>query len=79
MRTLDRLLAQRHSSPRTVSAYRDGIRLMIQFACSQTGKQPSQLDFADLDGPVGIGPAWSADYLNRTRLLKSQLALVVKE
>ncbi|MGK2961629.1 MAG: site-specific integrase [Gemmatimonadaceae bacterium] len=48
----DRLAAQRHASGRTVAAYRDGIRLLIRFACSQTGKQPCQLDFADLDGPM---------------------------
>ena len=48
----DRLAAQRHASGRTVAAYRDSIRLLIGFVCSQTGKQPSQLDFADLDGPM---------------------------
>ena len=46
----DRLAAQRHASGRTVASYRDSIRLLIGFVCSQTGKQPCQLDLADLDG-----------------------------
>ena len=48
----DRLAAQRHASGRTVLAYRDSLRLLIGFVCSQTGKQPCQLDLADLDGPT---------------------------
>jgi len=48
----DRLAAQRHASARTVAAYRDSLRLLIGFVCSQTGKQPCQLDLADLDGPI---------------------------
>jgi len=45
----DRLISQRHASPNTVAAYRDAWRLLLQFAQSRTGKQPSQLDIADLD------------------------------
>ena len=48
----DRLAAQRHASGQTVLAYRDSLRLLIGFVCSRTGKQPSQLDLADLDGPM---------------------------
>jgi site-specific recombinase XerD len=35
-----------------VLAYRDSLRLLLGFVCNQTGKQPSRLDFADLDGPI---------------------------
>ncbi len=48
----DRLLTQRNASPRTVAAYRDTMRLLLSFAQRQTGKQASQLDFADLDAPL---------------------------
>jgi site-specific recombinase XerD len=48
----ERLETQRHASARTVLAYRDSLRLLIGFVCSQTGKQPCRLDFADLDGPM---------------------------
>jgi site-specific recombinase XerC len=44
-----RLIAQRDASPRTVAAYRDTWRLLLGFASEQTGKQPCQLDIADLD------------------------------
>ena len=40
---------QRHASPHTVAAYRDTFRLLLAYAHTQTGKQPSQLDLADLD------------------------------
>jgi integrase/recombinase XerD len=46
-----RLVQQRHASPETVAAYRDAIRLLLSYACHQTGKQPSQLEFDDLDAP----------------------------
>ena len=48
----DRLLTQRNASPRTVAAYRDTLRLLLRFAHQQTGKQPSRLDFADLDATL---------------------------
>jgi len=47
-----RLIAQRDASPRTVAAYRDTWRLLLGFASEQTGKQPCQLDIADLDAPL---------------------------
>jgi site-specific recombinase XerD len=46
---VDRLAKQRHASPRTVIAYRDTFRLLLCFLQQRTGKQPSQLDFEDLD------------------------------
>jgi integrase len=48
----DRLLAQRGASPNTVAAYRDSFRLLLAFATERTGKQPCQLDIADLDAPL---------------------------
>ena len=48
----DRLARQRHASPHTIAAYRDTWRLLLGFAASRTGKQPSQLDIADLDAPL---------------------------
>lgn len=45
----DRLLDQRRASPRTVAAYRDALRLLLQFAHTRSGKNPAQLDWADLD------------------------------
>src|SRR3984957_5274545 len=48
----DRLLVQRAASANTVSGYRDTFRLLLAFASERTGKQPSQLDFADLDAPL---------------------------
>ena len=48
----ERLIGQRHASPNTIAAYRDAWRLMLRFVCARTGKQPSQLDLADLDAPL---------------------------
>jgi site-specific recombinase XerD len=48
----ERLIAQRDASPRTVAAYRDTLRLLLRFASEQTGKQPCQLEIADLDAPL---------------------------
>jgi integrase/recombinase XerD len=48
----DRLLTQTDASPRTVAAYRDTFRLLLAFVEQQTGKQPFQLDLADLDAPL---------------------------
>ncbi len=50
----DRLIGQRHSSPNTISAYRDTWRLLLGFVQSRTGNQPSRLDIADIDaGLIG--------------------------
>ena len=48
----ERLVRQRHASPNTVAAYRDAWRLLLGFAQQRTGKQPSQLDVADLDASL---------------------------
>jgi integrase/recombinase XerD len=48
----DRLIHQRDASPKTIKAYRDTFRLLLRFIEQQTGKQPFQLDLADLDAPL---------------------------
>ncbi|MCA1700410.1 MAG: site-specific integrase, partial [Actinobacteria bacterium] len=48
----DRLITQKDASPQTVAAYRDTFRLLLGFVESQTGKQPCELDLADLDAAL---------------------------
>lgn len=48
----DRLLRQRQVSPQTVASYRDSLQLLLHFVHDQCGKEPSQLDWTDLDEPV---------------------------
>jgi integrase/recombinase XerD len=40
------------SSPHTVAAYRDAWRFLLRFIHARTGKEPAQLDLADLGAPV---------------------------
>lgn len=48
----DRMITQRDASPRTIAAYRDTFRLLLAFAQESTGKQPCELDLANLDAPL---------------------------
>jgi integrase/recombinase XerD len=48
----DRLRQQRHASDETVRAYRDTWRLLLEFAATQTGTQPSSLDIGDIDSDL---------------------------
>jgi site-specific recombinase XerD len=48
----ERLIGQRRASPHTVAAYRDAIRLLLNFSAERTGALPCRLDFTDLDAPV---------------------------
>lgn len=48
----DRLMRQRQASAHTVAAYRDAIRLLVEFTGHRTGRQPAQLGLADLDAPT---------------------------
>ena len=48
----ERLITQRDSSPQTVAAYRDTLRLLLSFAHERTDKQPCELDIDDLDAPL---------------------------
>jgi len=59
-----RLTSQRHASPNTVAAYRDAWRLLLRYAQDHAGKQPCQLDLADLGAPFIAG---FLDYLEHER------------
>jgi len=48
----DRLARQLQASPRTIASYRDTLRLLLTFTHQQTCKQPSSLDWDDLDEPL---------------------------
>ena len=48
----ERLIDQRNSSPQTIAAYRDTLRLLLRFAKQKTGKPPYRLDFDDLDAQL---------------------------
>ncbi|MCA4134853.1 tyrosine-type recombinase/integrase [Arthrobacter sp. M4] len=48
----DRLAQQRQVSPRTIAAYRDALKLLLEFIHEQTSKLPSQLDWDDLDATM---------------------------
>jgi integrase/recombinase XerD len=44
-----RLITERNASPHTIAAYRDTIKLLLRFAATCRGREPSMLDIADLD------------------------------
>jgi len=48
----DRLMRERQASPNTITAYRDGFRLLLRFAKERLGKAPSDLHLGDLDAPL---------------------------
>jgi len=48
----DRLIRQRQVSPHTIAAYRDTLRLLLDFSARRLGRQPCQLDISDLDAPL---------------------------
>ncbi len=60
----ERLARQRQASPRTIAAYRDGLRLLLNFVQQHHGIAPSTLDWDDLDAPV---IAAFLDHLERDR------------
>lgn len=45
----DRLARQLQASPHTIAAYRDTMRLLLEFMHQRSGKPPASLDWADLD------------------------------
>jgi len=47
-----RLMQQRHASQHTVSSYRDTFRLLLRFAKTRTGKEPSRLNWEEIDAPL---------------------------
>jgi integrase/recombinase XerD len=48
----DRLITQRHASAHTIASYRDTFKLLLTFTVQRIGKQPAELDTADLDAPL---------------------------
>jgi site-specific recombinase XerD len=48
----ERLLRQLQASPHTLAAYRDTLRLLLVFASTKKGVEPSKLDIGDLDAPL---------------------------
>ena len=48
----DRLLSQQQASPRTISSYRETLRLLLCFVQERTGTAPSALDWDELDDPL---------------------------
>src|SRR4051794_29103443 len=48
----DRLARQLQASPRTIASYRDTMKLLLGYVHDSTGKQPSSLDWNDLDEPL---------------------------
>ena len=50
----EHLVSHKQVSPRTIVAYRDSFRLLLQFLKKKTGKQPFMLSVDDLDAPAII-------------------------
>lgn len=48
----DRLIAQRHASPHTITSYRDTMRLLLHFAQRRLNISPAQLDLGELDADL---------------------------
>jgi integrase/recombinase XerD len=48
----ERLITQRQASPRTISAYRDTVRMLLIFAKEHTRKAPSWLEVSDIDATL---------------------------
>lgn len=48
----ERLIRQRRASAHTIAAYRDTLRLLLNFAAARTGTSPCHLDMAQLNAPV---------------------------
>jgi site-specific recombinase XerD len=49
---VDRLANQRRASPRTITSYRDTVKLLLVFVHRRTGKAPSALAWDDLDAEM---------------------------
>lgn len=60
----ERLVRQRHASPATIQAYKDALRLLVQFAATRLGKPVDRLAIADLDPPLVLA---FLEFLERER------------
>ena len=65
---LERLIQQRNASAQTVAAYRDGFRLLLQFAQHHLGKSPGSLALTGLDAPLMLvsSTIWQASDTTRS-------------
>jgi site-specific recombinase XerD len=75
---LERLIQQRNASPRTVAAYRDTFRLLLQFAEQRLHKPPEELALADLDAALVLAflDHLEADRHNAIRSRNLRLAAI---
>ena len=48
----ERLATQLHASPNTVASYRDTFRLLLKYAAERLGRQPTELQIADIDADL---------------------------
>ena len=48
----DRLALQRQASGHTVAAYRDALRMLVQFAARRIGTAPARLQIEDVDAQL---------------------------
>src|SRR5262249_13975206 len=66
------------ASGNTVAAYRDAWRLLLRHTQDRTGKQPCQLDLADLDAPfvAGFLDHLEHDRCNSVRTRDARLASI---
>jgi integrase/recombinase XerD len=74
----DRLIAQRNVSPHTIRVYRDTLRLLLDYAQGRLGRQPSQLDIAELDAPLiaGFLDHLETERANSVRTRNTRLAAI---
>jgi integrase/recombinase XerD len=74
----DRLARQQHASGHTIAAYRDTWRLLLGYASRKAGKQPAQLDLADIDAPMiaAFLDHLEADRGNSPRTRNARLAAI---
>lgn len=47
-----RLATQLHASPNTIASYRDTFRLLLKYATAQLGREPTDLQIADIDADL---------------------------
>ena len=48
----ERLATQLHASPNTVASYRDTFRLLLKYTADRLGRQPTELQIADIDADL---------------------------
>jgi len=48
----DRLATQLHASPNTVASYRDIFRMLLKYTTDRIGRQPTELQIADIDADL---------------------------